>query len=758
MKKLIAFILVVCLMMTTSLPAFAADPEEYLSDLRIVYASSYDEAKEIIAESAFSDYEVYKQNLNKDTGKIGVWLAYNTTEDVDDAITDIAVIPMNGGYREGNYQEMVRQSYEQYMELGEIYAEAIEYFADAYEAGDFLAECAYRQLNLYCDNDDHDGELLGDLFLDGVDPAELATMFLEGNSYVLRNVRSLIAQGVSYNDSGDTYLELVAEAAAEMTEDETVFDDEDYYDLALLISGAIITFGDMFEELATVEDELDYTDEEFTQEEILYAEYMNMALMLREVQYLGDQTLYDFCLDFELDEEDLSELYPLVAALNDGQIAMTKVSHYYDVVRYSTNGQPEDLMDEEITKLEEKYGDDPFDIYTGVDRSVYTGSFALTNDAYRADASTESGLGDALFNKDTVLRRITDIGAGAIGLPLFVYGIIKAVGGNGSVAASGAAGAMSAAEIEGLNAANSLATVNAKLYFGAGYDPGFAYDTFDDIANGLLNKYLSAGDASNLLGQSFYNKVQYIHENINLTGSDYSIFSQINNVTAEAKSQVTMYSSQQASEATTQTVVTTHAASGFMTGLVFLASGVLMLYSAISLGLSVYNYKHPDYDDIPVAMVDMIETEDGDRYIKYDAVLEAECGDNGEYTPGDLNAFNAQRWNALYVTKSYEAGKPLLADFNLSNSNHVAKDNYLPVHKFGEEICYNLNKYNFDNDSDTIYLSVKQSENQKSAVADVPEVVGSLITSGYLFVAAGVGAVVGIGGTMGTGALLKKKK
>ena len=183
-----------------------------------------------------------------------------------------------------------------------------------------------------------------------------------------------------------------------------------------------------------------------------------------------------------------------------------------------------------------------------------------------------------------------------------------------------------------------------------------------------------------------------------------------------------------------------------------------MLYSAISLSLTVYNYYNPEYDDVPVAMVDLIDTVDGDRYIKYDVVREAEAQKNGVYAPADLNAFKGQRWNALYYTKSYEAGKPLLADeFVVSNSSNKTKDKYAPVHRVGEVVCFDLNKYNY-NGNTSIYLSVKQSENQKAAVADVPEVVGSIFSTGYWLLAGGIGVLVGIGGTLATQALFKRKK
>jgi hypothetical protein len=184
----------------------------------------------------------------------------------------------------------------------------------------------------------------------------------------------------------------------------------------------------------------------------------------------------------------------------------------------------------------------------------------------------------------------------------------------------------------------------------------------------------------------------------------------------------------------------------------------MMLYSAFRLGKTVYDFYHPDYEDVPLSMVELVDTVDGDRFIKYDVVYNAETNEDGVYEAGDLNAFEAQRWNALYYTKSYEAGKPLLADnFVVSNNNNKAASGYTPVHRFGDVVCYDLNKYNFDGDTQ-IYLSAKQSKNDKSAVADVPELVGSMFGAGSLFLAGGVGVTAGVGGVLATQQILKKKK
>ena len=93
----------------------------------------------------------------------------------------------------------------------------------------------------------------------------------------------------------------------------------------------------------------------------------------------------------------------------------------------------------------------------------------------------------------------------------------------------------------------------------------------------------------------------------------------------------------------------------------------------------------------------------------------------------------------------------------LSNASNKPAKNYAPVHRFGEVVSYDLNKYNFDYDS-CIYLSVQQSKNQKAAVANVPSIIGSMFGNGLWLLVGSAGAVVGVGGTMLTQFFIKKKK
>ena len=178
---------------------------------------------------------------------------------------------------------------------------------------------------------------------------------------------------------------------------------------------------------------------EFTDAEVRYLEYYIIAQRMRKVEYLGGKTLYQFCLDYVLDEEDYSELYPLAYALNEGQQAMTKVFHYYDVVRYSATDYSEEAMEETLAPMEEKYGETPFNVYEGVDRTIYYGTFALTSAAERADAMTdENTLADAFFGQDSTLARDVTLFTGGACLMLVGYAVLdiskeaaKVAGGGG---------------------------------------------------------------------------------------------------------------------------------------------------------------------------------------------------------------------------------------------------------------------------------------------------------------------------------------
>ena len=748
-------IMVLSIMLSTTvvLSATSEIEEEYLSDMRLVYADSYNEAKLIVYESKLEGYEVLDRNLNANSGEIGVWLVYKTSTDVNDAITDVAVMQMGGGYKAGNYQQLINNSRAEYLEMGEIYSEAIEYFATAYAKGDFLAQSAYRQLNLYRGIDDYEEEPLGDLFVKKyLSEYDLATLFVQGNKHILDNIRALLAMGVSYNEDGKHYLEKVSDSAKKMNADPDVFKKKGYNNLAEVIAFNIEAFRDMLEELAAYEAELNYEDDELTDLEIKYSEYKALAEMMRSVNYLGGKTLYEFCLNYEINRSDYSSLYPLVDALNDGQKAMTMVSRYYDVIRYSMTEVPVELIESEISKLEEIYGNASIDVYLGVDREMYEETFALTNRAYRADVySNDNSLAAALFGDNSWLLTRSQISSGAINVGLSVWSITQASGRmplRDSIKA-----AVISAEVYGTligEAINALMLQSVDMVaileaFGPSRPIyNVVYDVINDVDKNALDTDATLNEMCDiLLNMACCKAVKMTNESM----AACKLISQ----SAENTDKVVVASAFDGAQ------IASSFASALKVGMYF-SGAVISAINAITAYHRIHDHYHPKYDDIPTAMVDLVSTPDGNRHVKYNVVYEAQPQKDGGYAPADLNAFKGERWNALYYTKSAHAGRPLLAEFEFSDDDNRASDGYSVVHRFDEVICYDVNKYNFSSDSDAIFWSIEQSKYEKPGSIDAPNVVGSMFNTGSVVISGVAGAVIGVGVTVCTQSFLKKKK
>jgi hypothetical protein len=351
-------------------------------------------------------------------------------------------------------------------------------------------------------------------------------------------------------------------------------------------------------------------------------------------------------------------------------------------------------------------------------------------------------LADALFGKGALLSTSLQIASGAVGVGLAAWAIARSIKGASAVKESAAL----AARFSDKTAEKAAKTVEDYLkpyasslnsYREAGKAQNIKglMDISDDVWNGYSNTPKFNVLKDNMYEfRSYHTELIREMEEVRVQKFDDTFNNAAN---AASKSAGRKY--------------------WIGTGAIYLLSAAALAYSAVSLYKKIHDHYNPKYDEIPPVMVDLVRTPDGDRYVKYDAVLDATLRD-GKYHTADLNAFEGERWNALYVSRSSEAGKPLLADFEVSNDNNRADEGYLAVHRFGEVVCYDLNKYNFSSSSDAIFMTVRQSENLKSDVTDVPDVVGSIFGTGLWLIAGSVGVLLGVGGTVGVMALKNKKK
>ena len=137
-KILISMLLVVTLCMTMVMPASAGRITYYLSDLKMAEASTADEAKKLLTDEGFT---VLDKNLNPGGDKV-VYLGYKKSTNVDDAITDVRVMNMKGGFNISDYESIIEDALDEYgTEVNRLRIAANE-FAANYKAGKREAQLA----------------------------------------------------------------------------------------------------------------------------------------------------------------------------------------------------------------------------------------------------------------------------------------------------------------------------------------------------------------------------------------------------------------------------------------------------------------------------------------------------------------------------------------------------------------------------------------------------------------------------------------
>ena len=168
-----------------------------------------------------------------------------------------------------------------------------------------------------------------------------------------------------------------------------------------------------------------------------------------------------------------------------------------------------------------------------------------------------------------------------------------------------------------------------------------------------------------------------------------------------------------------------------------------------------YNYYNPDYLEIPTTLIDVKETDLGDKYVKYSAA-KVFNGEKGQEV-ADFNAYEGKEWIALYYTKDANAGNCLTPNFVYRENNNTVSKRHQGVSMFGENNAFNLNSHVYNKDAVGIYLTVRYSTTKKAA-ADMPTVVGSILGGAYYVLTAIGGAGLGVGGMALFQHLKKKKK
>ncbi|MBO6108516.1 MAG: hypothetical protein J6P16_03820 [Eubacterium sp.] len=708
---------------------------KYIKEVRVGMGATDDEAKKELEAEGFTilkDDSGNNADLNKDAGtgsklKKGardkiVYLGYKTTSDEKQAITDLAVMNMNGGYSIEEYNLLMERTMDSEIKpfIDRFISTLEEYRTNHNKPKASLnykrSEYMRKMLNRLTDDDT--GKPMGDLLLEKTkyemgdsaynalsddekkNHADILTILMQANGQAVLTMETLLTKAADTEDN--TWVDRFASTTLEdleeriqsektgLTSQSDVYNelDKKYNDTAKallekwkLFNDEVINYEDTADELEATEEDIDKKVEEINkidtdnsseeeQNKIIETgkELFGRAYETRTVQickYL-DTVNYDGGTLLDFFSRDYSEV-----SGSDG------IRSLYPIVDALSAGQIaglEFLSFDDLFSLamadEDTYKDvqdymgkadiDSASIYEGVDREVYEkGGVALTSDALREKASS--------------------------------------------------------GEKEGYN----MSALPAVLWVGT---------VFSIMASAtVLAKYGSV-----FLG---YEKVEIAGERSGELISEIS---------------VPKYGW----------------ASSFTQKLFIGLSVLVVIMTALSLTmtiLDIMDYYNVDFATIPNIMVDAAditaENSKGETILKkhrktsvyYRAVR---CNRTEGSTDiekknyeamedkADLNGDIGRQWLALYSVR-YEDGYPILAD----SLKYSYQDDKLPsgyetgIHEFGSVSACNLNKkaYLFNSSAPSIYVHYKTEEKTVTELSTA----GSMFSTGSVVLGGGVGMVIG---------------
>ena len=442
--------------------ASAADSNEqkYISEVKIGMGETSEQAsKELLAEG----YTILKDDggeyadLNKDAGskstlKEGprqkiVYLGYKTTADASDAITDLAVMNMRGGYSFEDYEKLVNEHMDTQIKpfVDRFIATLTEYRENLKKPQD---SANYKRANYYktllnkLTDDDTGGKPLGDLLVNETkyemgdeaynalsdeekkNHCDILTLLMQGNGQAIILMETQLTKSADSSDSTwldrfkatdlDKLTKAVEDENPNMTPSEINKQlDKKYGDDAKKILDKWDAFNEILmnydnavknvnkaadDKIADIKVTEDSSKAEI--KEALAEAYKSEAAIvkggvaaediaahnyLETVEY-GDGTMLEF---FERDKsefddaENIRELYPLVDSLTGGQLAGLDFLSIKDMVVMALTDE-NGFKEVNLEKLK------PASIYQDVNREIYEkGGVALTDAAMRAKATAQ---------------------------------------------------------------------------------------------------------------------------------------------------------------------------------------------------------------------------------------------------------------------------------------------------------------------------------------------------------------------------------
>ena len=693
LKPIMSLFLAVAIAATTCTSAMAASSKAtYIKGVVISYGSTEDEAKNWLTDNG---YEVLDYNLNEGaddliSSKRAVYLGYTTTEDPEEAVTDMKLMNMKGGYSVQDYQMLLEEQKTNIRSFLDDFIIAINEYRTNYANGQQRAVVAHEMLNLLYDDDTQ--QYMGDLLLNKIKEeytdeewnalsedaqskiGDMTTILMQANPNAVLAIQQLIAMAtddgdstwVERYDSAKTYDEMLEEL---MESDNLTINDAEnqlaaeYDEDAKNIASKFEAYKTFLENYTNADIRISSSAEEIEayeadHEEFNYTDWFSAGTQYELLATLtnDDVSLLDLITgdDYDVQETERCLLYPLVSVLTEGQRACLELLSMYHIVALGINGN--DAVKEAMEKFDfSAFQEQTNSVYDGVDRTIFSDEVALTNEALRMQASSGNSAVESMMDYISITSFI-------------LYGVTS-----------------------------FSALCMAFSWSASGY--------MSFVAKGLKKQ------ASDLMGEAVAKESQVI-----------------NAETISAKNDLLRSADELQRQARSKDFAIGNASQWSK---YFQYAGIAMVaVTLVIAGISIWNtyqdlkeYYNAEFTPIPLHMVDeSVDESNAKVYTYYDAVTcnreEAGMVTNANRllkNYGDLNGDVGRQWVALYTTKDKNAGNPLTELKVQYEDSSLPDETYTALSMFGESSAQNLtNKtsgYTYADGKSGIYLFYKTDAN-----------------------------------------------
>ena len=743
-------------------PAMAAGETRYISEVRVGIGKTEDEAKsELLAggytilskDGKYADLN-YKAGSDAASarGQKIVYLGYKTTTDAKEAITDLAVMNMRGGYSVKDYEELMENKLKvQIIPFVERFIVTLQEYRDNLDSpyASNKARAQYMKSMLNNLTDDDTGGLMGDLLANETkyelgdaayaalseeekkQHADILTILMQANGKATLSMETFLTKATDTaetswidrleDNSLDNLRQELEDNGVDITEVDTTLDRMYGDDAKKLLekwdtfSKALNEYDEKANALANYGeheyDEQFKTIDQFDENSKNYEKNNNAVVTCVKT---GDE-LASRVLDLELvaakermdeveydfdDGATLAEFFAQDASVFNGE----GIRNLYPIVASLSAGQIagldflslQDLVTiataDATSYQKDQLGDiEPASIFEGVNREIFEkGKVAVTNKALRAEAMQNDGVSDHPLSASTYVL----YGATA----LATAGMILAW--------------------KGISYYKNLYAIN---------NPGLVIHTNED-------------------------------ELVRIGSNEWEVSPEVQQADANRNAMLKSFSAK--SEICT-----------YLTAAFTVAMAILAAFSIYSTIKDLLDYYKVDYTPIPKYIVeetDITEEVNGVKTVvrndsAYYQVAECNRKPDADFYEqlqnyADLNGDVGKQWLALYYVRQ-DGHAPIKADsLKVVTGTNSIPSGYteLGIHDFETTSAYNLTSkyycYNDPNNGTYVYFQLDEAVLKRASVA------GSNFSTGTAFLFSGIGLAVGAGIGIAIMLFLNKRK